>query len=95
MILNNLQKQSIIDSAKEDFGLELDDETLSEAVGGRCLRIEESGRITRDRKNFYRRKRTPEEMSSFENAVSKYITYIRSLDDDSESVLFSYSEWRD
>lgn len=35
MILNNLQKQSIIDSAKEDFGLELDDETLNEAVGGR------------------------------------------------------------
>ena len=95
MMRNNLQKQSIIGSAKEDFGLELDDETLSEAVGGRCLRIEASGRLTRDRKTFYRRKRTPEEMSSFENAVSKYITYIRSLDDDSESVLFSYSEWRD
>lgn len=92
MKLNKEQIRSVTESVKEKFGSELDDEILEVISGGRNIRpIEhliigkyENAALSMSDNEFY----------DYVDAVSRYLDYIASLPDDSDTKLFVLEEWK-
>ena len=86
--MNALQKKSIIDAAKEQFGNELPDELIESINGGRDLSEDEKGSILESFFSF------DYDFENFDKAVDRYVEYIYSLPEDSEELLFNYLDWK-
>ena len=92
MELNKEQIRSITESSKEKFGSELNDEILEAISGGRNIRpIEhliigkyENAALSMSDNEFY----------DYVDALSRYMDYINSLPDDSDTKLFVLEEWK-
>lgn len=88
MQLSDLQKQSIIDAVKKEFGNELPDEFIELISGGRELSDKEKGSII---EQFFL---TPAvDLKYFNKAVERYTKHINSLPEGSEEILFECTDW--
>ncbi|MGN1406015.1 MAG: hypothetical protein ACI4WM_07065 [Erysipelotrichaceae bacterium] len=88
MQLNDLQRQSIIDAAKKEYGKEHPDEIIESISGGRGLTDDEHKSII---KAFLS---ADVDFNYFNKAIDKYTEYIKSLPEECEEILFKYADWK-
>ena len=95
MVLSNEQMDSIIESAKKEFGEELPDEVIETISGGRKLSETEENQLAFET-TFYSKKAGNRSLSAclkFNKAVTSYMKHIESLPEGSNNVLFRYDDW--
>ena len=95
MVLSNEQMDSIIESAKKEFGEELPDEVIETISGGRKLSETEETQLAFET-TFYSKQAGNRSLSAclkFNKAVTSYMKYIESLPEGSNNVLFRYGDW--
>ena len=99
MKLSDVQKESILKSAKEILDGEIPDEVLETVGGGRNIYLDEHLSIERKdyevRMDYKKRKIDKAELRKFNIAVNKYLNYIEDLPYNTPERLFVYEEWRD
>ena len=88
MQLSDLQKQSIINAARKEFGNELPDEFIELISGGRELSDKEKGSIL---EQFFLS--SARDLKYFDKAVERYAKHINSLPEGSEEILFECTDW--
>lgn len=95
MSINKEQLNSILESAKQEFGDEIPDEVLETINGGRELTEAEKNRLARETTIYSlgAGNRSLSACMRFNKAVSSYKKFIESLPEDSGNVMFRLSDW--
>ena len=99
MKLSDVQKESILKSAKEILDGEIPDELLETINGGRTPYKEEADVVIKlskqKRQEVYEGKISSKEYVKLFDAAVRYVNYIAGLPLGSDPVLFVYEEWKE
>ena len=99
MKLSDVQKESILKSAKEMLDGEIPDELLETISGGRTPYQEEADSAIKISKQMrqlvYEGKISSKEYVKLYDAAVRYLNYINSLPVGSDPILFVYDEWKE
>lgn len=99
MELSDVQKESILKSAKEILDGEIPDELLETINGGRTPYKEEADVVIKlskqKRQEVYEGKISSKEYVKLFDAAVRYVNYIAGLPLGSDPVLFVYEDWKE